>query len=361
MKMTVNTAMFKEMVNKASNGASNNKLIPITQLMGISSAGKSVMLTTTDATNYLFVENEKNDSEGVFDVTVYVEQFSKLIARMTSDDITLEVKDNTLEVKGNGTYTIELPLDEEGNIISYPNPISGTFNGGKMKTSGTVALADIDILLDILKPSLSLDKSKPALWNYFAGDSAITTDGYKIASYNKKLFDSEYVLSPELINLFSVISAPTIEYVVKGDSILFDAGDISIFGKLMNVDYPVDVLENLIDEKFPSMCKINKSDFLNLLDRISLFVSKYDDKAINMNFQKNGIEVSNKAGKSVEVIEYQSSKKHKDFSCIIDIDFLTTQIKAYASDMIELHYGNEGSIKLIDGNITQIVALNVEE
>jgi hypothetical protein len=79
-----------------------------------------------------------------------------------------------------------------------------------------------------------------------------------------------------------------------------------------------------------------------------------------MSFNKSGIIVTNKSGKSVETIEYQSVKKHKDFDCIADIEFLMSQIKAYASDVIELHYGRENSIKLVDGNITQIVALNEE-
>lgn len=354
MQLVVNTQKLKDMVSKSIKGASNNKLIPITQFIGIVKVANTLRLTTTDATNYLYVQDTIDESEEEFAVTVFAEQFSKIISKLTSENVSFVVKDNVLEVHGNGTYSIELPLDENGEIIKFPDPIA---NIKKADSKGSVSLADIKVILDSVKPSLSTDTNSD-IANYFIGDTALATDSYKIASFNKKLFDGEYLIAPELLDLFSVVSTDKINYKIVGDSIVFEAGDVTIYGKLMNEEYPVDVLEKLLSEKFPSVCKINKQDFLNLLDRISIFVSKYDDKAIRLYFEKDGIIVSNKNRSSNEKIEYKDSKKHKDFDCVIDVEFLTTQIKAYASDVIEMHYGKENSIKLVDGNITQIVALN---
>ncbi len=358
MKITVNTEQFKDMVSKAVKGAGNDKLMPITQFMGIRKFDTNLILTTTDATNYLYVCGEVPEKKSQLFVTVFVDQFSKLISKMTSENITLEVVDKVLTVSGNGTYSIELPLDEEGALIQYPDP---AVELADIKPSGTLKLADVHTVLDVCRPSLATDTANnPELINYFVGDSVIATDQYKIASFNTKLLDDERLISPELMNLLDIVSKDTIDYKVSGDSILFVSDDIQIYGKLMSEEYPVDVLEKLLNEKFPSVCKVNKQDFLNLLDRMALFVSKYDDKAIKMSFTKEAITVTNKAGKSSEVIEYQSVKKHKDFNCTIDIEFLTTQIKAYASDVVEMHYGKENSIKLVDGNITQVIALNEE-
>ena len=354
MQLAVNTQKLKDMVSKSIKGASNNKLIPITQFIGIMKVGNTLRLTTTDATNYLYIQDTIDESEEEFAVTVFAEQFSKIISKLTSENVSLVIKDNVLEVHGNGTYSIELPLDENGEIIKFPDPIA---NIKKADSKGSVSLADIKVILDSVKPSLSTDTNSEIV-NYFIGDTALATDSYKIASFNKKLLDGEYLIAPELLDLFSVVSTDKINYKIVGDSIVFEAGDVTIYGKLMNEEYPVDVLEKLLSEKFPSVCKINKQDFLNLLDRISIFVSKYDDKAIRLYFEKDGIIVSNKNRSSNEKIEYKDSKKHKDFDCVIDVEFLTTQIKAYASDVIEMHYGKENSIKLVDGNITQIVALN---
>ena len=354
MKLTINTEKLKDMVSKVIKGAGNDKLIPITQLMGIKQHGTEIVLTTTDATNYLYVSGEV-ESKSDFSVTVFAEQFSKLVSKLTSTDVSLEVKDNVLEVVGNGKYSIELPLNEEGNLIDYPDPIASV---PKAKDKGTVKKTDIKTIIDTVKPSLATDKSNPEIMNYFVGKSVLATDSYKIANFDVGLFKSEYLISPELMDLLDIADTDSITYILINDSVVFTAGDIKIFGKLMQGDYPVDLLEKLLAEKFPSICKISKQDFLNLLDRISIFVSKYDEKAIRLYFEKDGITVSNKNRSSNEKIEYKDSKKHKDFDCVIDVEFLTTQIKAYASDVIELHYGRENSIKLVDGSITQIIALN---
>ena len=70
-----------------------------------------------------------------FYVVVQVEQFSKLIGKMTCETISLEVNDGILNVKGNGDYKIELPLDEEGNTIQFPDPVA------KVKTSKGIEVA----------------------------------------------------------------------------------------------------------------------------------------------------------------------------------------------------------------------------
>ena len=55
MQFTINTTKFQELVAKAVKGSSNNKLLPITSLMAIDLAGKRLVLTTTDTTNYFQV------------------------------------------------------------------------------------------------------------------------------------------------------------------------------------------------------------------------------------------------------------------------------------------------------------------
>ena len=99
--MKVKTEQLKELVNKSINGASNNKLIPITQLMGIRRSGGSLILTTTDATNYLYIDADSifdDPSDSDIQVTVFAEQFAKLISKMTSEYIELNIKNDTLEV-----------------------------------------------------------------------------------------------------------------------------------------------------------------------------------------------------------------------------------------------------------------------
>ena len=119
MKLTVNAEKLKEMVSRAVKGASNNKLIPITSLMKIelNNLGE-FSLTTTDATNYLYIKDKEVSGEPFYAV-VPVDVFSKLIAKTTSETVKMEIVAAILKITANGTYSIELPLDENGITIKY--------------------------------------------------------------------------------------------------------------------------------------------------------------------------------------------------------------------------------------------------
>ena len=59
MKFTTNTALFQEMVAKATKGAGMSNDLYITQLMSISLKDNRLTLETTDNNNYLYVSQDK--------------------------------------------------------------------------------------------------------------------------------------------------------------------------------------------------------------------------------------------------------------------------------------------------------------
>lgn len=358
--MKIKTELLKELVTKSINGASNNKLIPITQLMGIRKWNDVIMLTTTDATNYFYVTgNVDNDSDDM-NVSVFAEQFAKLISKMTCKEISLDIKDGSLEVKGNGTYTLELPLDENGELIKYPDPYAEKYSVD-FKWDGDIKLSKIKAIIESVKPSLATTMELPSITNYYVGNTIVATDRYKIASYEDAITNDEILVSSHLMDLLNLCDSD-IQYKIGEDSIVFDSGNCTIFSKQKDdiSEYPIEAINKLIDEDFKSVCKVNKNDFIALLERIALFVGKYDDKAVRLYFEKDGIRVSNKNRNSNELIEYLDSKKYKSYNCSIDVDMLLSQLKAYAGDVVELHYNNDKVIKFVDGSITQIIALMQE-
>jgi hypothetical protein len=126
-------------------------------------------------------------------------------------------------------------------------------------------------------------------------------------------------------------------------------------------DYAIDAISELIDLDIDSHCSIAKSEIMALLDRLSLFVGPYDKNAVQLTFTKNGLQVSSKAENGVEIIPYISSDNFVDYTCQIDIQMLTQEVKAIQSDAIELYYGDDNAIKMKDGNVTIVVALLDDE
>ena len=359
MKLSIKTVVLQEMVSKAIKGASQNKLIPLTSLMAIQLKKKTLTLTTTDASNYLYIVQDKVTGSDFY-VVVYVDQFSKLISKLSSENVTLELEDNILNITANGNYKIELPLDENGELIKYPNPIEG------MKFEGdgySVNLATIKTILNTNKASLAITMEEPEYTGYYVGDKVVSTDTFKICGLNVKLFDEPVLIAPTTMNLLDVVTSDKISVFVQEDTLIFKTDNCIVYGHKMEgiEDYAIEAINGLLDEEFASSCKVSKNDMLALLDRIALFVGAYDNKAINLTFTEEGIDISSKQSNGIETIKYLESNNFKPYTCKLDITMFTEQVKANESEHINLQYGNESSVKMVDGNVTQVVALLNEE
>lgn len=358
--LKIKTEKLKEMLSKSIKGASNNKLIPLTGLMCIQLKSGTLTLTTTDATNYLYIKEEKVAGDDFY-VVIEVDTFSKLVARLTCEEVELTLKENSLEVVGNGTYNISLPMDESGEMIKYPDPLADIKLNSK--NSKTINLSTIVAILESVKPALAVTLETPCYTGYYVGDSIIGTDSSKITSMDVKLFDSPVLISPEMMDLLATMTCEKINVFVKNNVLIFTSPDVVVYGTALEgiEEFQIEDIRQYFEAEFDSVCKVSKSGLLQLLDRLSLFVGMYDKNGVNMTFTKSGLQISSKASDGVETINYVESSKSKEFSCMIDITILATQVKAIVSDVITLHYGGElPALKITDGNITQILALMSE-
>lgn len=361
MKLTISTSTLQNMVAKAMKGASCNKMIPLTGLMAIHLNQESHRLTllTTDATNYLYVRENKVEGDEFY-VVIQAEMFAKLISKMTCETVTLELKDNTLIVKGNGKYSIELPLDEEGALIKYPHPLGGKSFVGD---TATVNLSTIKLILNTAKSALANTLEVPCYTGYYVGNKVVATDTYKICGINIKLWDEPALVSPEMMSLLDIFTDEKIAVYRDGNIMVFVTDNCTVYGPLMDSidDYQIEAIDGLLEQGFESSCKLTKSALLQLLDRLALFVSPYDKNGVYLTFTREGLQIESKQANSVELIPYAESENFRAFTCCVDIEMLHSQVKANTGDSITIHYGEENAIKITDGNVAQVVALLEDE
>lgn len=353
MKLKLKTLKLQEMVSKSIKGASNNKMIPITGLMAIVLKKGVLTLITTDATNTLKVM-EKDIEGDEFYVVVQTDIFSKLVAKTTTETVTLALKENSLEVKGNGTYSIELPLDEEGQLIKFPE-----YKFDDKAEKATINLSTVKVLLNANKAALAETMEIPCLTGYYFDDTVLTTDSYKVCSNDIKVFPNKVLLPSELLELLAIMDEEKITVQQSGSKILFTTGNVIVYGTELDgiEDYPAEAVQAYLETEFKSVCKLPKSALLNVLDRLALFVSTYDKNGVYLTFTNEGVIFSSKRSNGTELIKYQGSENFQPFTCCADIELLHSQIAAQDGEVVELWYGHEKAIKMVSGKITQIVAL----
>jgi len=360
MKFTISTELMKDVVARAIKGAGNNKLIPITSMMCIELKDGELTVITTDATNYLYIK-EQHVAGDDFYVVVDANQFAKLVSKMTCESITMAIDEKlyTMKVKGNGNYTIELPLDEDGMPVKFPDAIA---NSDAVDLT-TLNRSTVIAILETIKPALAVTMENPQYTAYYVGDKVVATDSYKIASLAIPMFDEPKLVSSEFLDLVAVMRAEKIMVNTSDTDIVFKTPDCTIVGKFVDGidDFAIEPITNLIEQDFSSHCAVPKNDLLQMLDRLSLFVGTYDKNAVDLTFTNQGLQVSSKASSGIEILPYVNSENQIDFTCAVDIQMLVQEVKAITNDLIEIYYGDDSSIKFVDGNITIVIALMEDE
>lgn len=366
MKLQINTATFQSMVAKATKGAGMNNDLGMTQLMAVQLKDNVLTLITTDGSNYLYVKEDKVAGDDFY-VVVPVEKFSKLVSKLTCENVTLDLPQSKkgdldkLVIHGNGKYVIELPYDEDGELVEFPDPVEE--DDGSDWKHGETNLSTIRLILSTAKAALFVGKDDICYAGYYMGDKVVATDTYKICGIDVKMFDEPKLMSPKLIDLLDVMTEENIHINYNDDTVMFVTDKIVVYGSVMEgvEDFKIDAINGLLNEKFSSSCKVEKSALLQMLDRLSLFVDTFDKNGVYLTFTKDGLEVSSKKDSGSELIPYKSSEDFKDFTCCLDIDLFRTQVKASPSDIVEILYGKDSGLKFCVGNTKQIVAFSVDD
>ncbi|HPP75825.1 MAG TPA: hypothetical protein PLU88_11950 [Armatimonadota bacterium] len=356
-KFTIPTVKFQEMVTKASKGASGNKLLPITGMMAIELKNNVLMLTTTDAANFLKVRADKIQGDDFYAV-VPEEVFTKLISKLTSENVILTLKENSVEVKGDGVYNIPLPMDEDGPV-KFPE-----YKFKKSGEPGVLSLGAVKAVLAVNKAAVAKTIDTPCLSGYYVDDIVITTNENVICFNELKLLDDQPTLiSSDMMELLALNTQENIKYYRDGSNLLFETDDVIVFGPQhdgINM-FPVQEVKGYLNEQFQSVCKLPKLLLQNVIDRLSLFIEPYDKNGAYFNFTKDGLKVTSKKSSSVEVISYQESQNFEPFICCVDIPLFKSQIDAIPGEVVELWYGHPAAIKIVSGKVTQVIALLEDE
>ena len=356
--ITLNTEKFKDALNRAIKGAGLNKLIPITSMIAIKVENNQLTLITTDASNTLYITQEVNAS--TFYAVVYVEQLYKLITRITTDVVKLDVKDSVLTVKANGDYKLALPLDENGDTIVFPEEDNTFIN--TVKPDSDISPATIKQILATNKSSLAVvtpGGDSTCYTHYYVGDSVITTDREQLCRLDMSIFDDAKLISAQTMELLDVMRGDKVDVYITDDALVFATKDCTVVAhEAEGLDeFDIESITAFLDEEFTSSCEVSKSALVSLLERISLFVGPFDNDAITLTFTKSGLEVSSAQSDGVEIIEYSTSHEFTPYTCQVSVERLLAVVKANASDTVQIQYANEQSLKIVEEKVTQVLAL----
>lgn len=353
---TFNTETLKKLVSLAKQGAGLNKLLELSKYIGIRVKNGTLYLNTTDGTNYMRVSDSCSAEN--FDVTIEIDMFAKLIDKLNSDTVDMNIVDDNLVITGNGKYTFEIMPNESGDNLSFPDKFPNT----PTELVGVITEQDLIAISTAIKASLS-SVAGSVYSDYYFGDVVASTDKVMISRYNKKLLDTNYILNRQFVDLICLankdVTLSKSDTMLVADIALSEDSSIQICTPISDSvsEFNIDGINKFADLEVNSFCRFKKAQMLDLLDRLILFVNKFDDGAITLHFTEDYIEVSSLANNGVERVEITEFKDAEDKTIKINVERLRNQLKAYGSDIVDMYYGSDVCIKLVDGDISQVIAL----
>lgn len=351
--MKINTIKLQDMISRVIKGAGNNKLIPLTSMLKIEVKSGELLVTTTDMTNQLTIKSKIEDTEDFYTV-VNADQFSRLVSKLTCEDILLNIVDNTLQVTGNGLYVIQIQFDETtGQVVRFPE-INVT-----PKSTYNLKLTTFKSISSVCKPALATTMEQPVYTNYYVSNSVIATDTYKINKFNAAIFNAPVLLSAELVDLLDSFVDEDITVMLGDNQLQISSASAIITGNLPFgiEEFAITPITNILEQQFNSSVIINRLNLIEALDRVSLFVGTYDNRAVRLVFSENGISIESKASNAIESVKISKNENAIPFTCLVNIDMLVEQLKALTSECVTLYYGIDTAIKFVDDNITQVISL----
>ena len=354
VSMKINTKLLQDMVSKAIKGAGNNKLIPITSLIGIEILSGKLTLKTTDGSNHLYItETLEGDSINFYSI-VNADMFAKLVSKTTSEFIELLNNESCLEFIGNGSYKLEIPVNADGDMIKFPQ-----FNIREDIVPQQMSINTLKNILSSAKVSIAKTMEVPCLTGYYIADKIVATNREMICLIEDTLSSSPILVSSYMAELLQLFEGNDLSFVKDENKLMFSTDKITVLGKeLEGKDiYPVAAVENLAKSDYDNLIVVNKQDLLNVLDRMALFVTDYDKNGVYLNFAEKGLEIRSQKSNAIETIEFKSEKPTAEFNCLADIEMLKSQVGAIVGDIVNIYYGQATSLKLKEGNTTMILSL----
>jgi len=354
MAFTINTQVLQTAINKAIKGAGNSKFSAITSLMNFVVDSGNFSITTTDSNNYFTVTDKILNGDPVT-FTVNVDTFSKLIMKTSVENIKIDVTDSFISVTGNGTYKIPIQLDVDGTPIKYP-----VHEINNPEYSGTIKTSVIKTLILHNKPSLALTLEAPYLVNYLClKNRVISADTFNICITQLPTFDKDVLIPPNVFELLSMTSEEDITYKIYQNNILFKTEKMKLFAVLPEgiEEYPVSTIDAILEREYGSDCILPKTALLNIIDRLSLFISDNDQNGLYMTFTQAGVKVESAHDDGIETVPYQGSNNFKDFTCFVGVESLKKQLNARVGETVHLYYGEPSTFRIEEDNVIQIISL----
>jgi DNA polymerase III sliding clamp (beta) subunit (PCNA family) len=342
LNFKIETSKLSYILSKVSAGVGRKYTQPITECLYINLTDGTLLLRSTNGVN--FVSGILKDVQGESgECVVKADMLIKLIEKTTKSDITVILKENHLEIKGNGTHKVPVLLE------SFP---TYEFDAN---------VPQFEINTDVLKRMFKVNESAiakelivPYLTGYNIGETCVTTDGIKMCLNNTPIIAERVLITQALADLISKTFTSDVVTVMKeNNKLLIRSENLTVFGTELDGLALYPNIAPIMEYVYDNIVSVSKLEILNIISRLELFVDEFDNNGIRLTFEEDTIEIEDLKVNSQESIEY-IDKKHTESGSVIllNIGFFKDIVSVISGDVVVIQYMDGFPIKIQDNDVT---------
>ncbi len=360
--MILKTEEFKNNCTIIKNAIDSKNVSLYTETLELVTHDSTLTLSVTNREYKVDVEFPLEEDTN-FKAAVNAKLFLDLISRMTSETISLVIKERFVCVKGNGEY--KLPIIYNGDsILELPKielyNITNNFS------------VDSDILQSILthnsKELLRGIAAKPVQTYYYIDESgAITfTSGACVNSFTLEK-PVKMLLSEKVVKLFKLFKDVTnVEFEMAQDPISdeiiqtkvrFKSNNVTLSAILADCNListvPVQAIRGMAAKDYGYSVVINVVELMESLGRLMLF--NEDKNYGRIEFQSNKLIISDWSSNNIEELRVENDNVNTPYSAIINMNNLNLILAGSKEDYITMCFGDHKAIVIKKQTITDIL------
>ena len=367
--ITLKTEELQGVCSKILSAVDSNGLSEITETVELVLKDNNLYLQVTNREYFVKIKLSTNISEE-FHATVHAELFLKLISKITTELVTLEVSNKSLIITGNGKY--ELPLVYEGNdILKLPeiniNNVTNNFTiNGSILNSINIYNSKQLAMGNIVNPIQSL--------YYVDQEGAITfTTG---ACVNKFKLDKDVklLLNLKLVKLFKLFkSSNDVDFTIGQDQVSqeiiqtkvkFKTSDIELTAVLPMNDnavskVPVTAIRDRAFKDYDYTAVINRDGLLQAINRLFIFSSNSSsiDRTFGIfEFSKDSVIIKDMNKINNEKIVYSNEIQiSENYTAVLDFGDVKSILESSTDEYINISFGDNQAVVCSKNNIYNVI------
>ena len=368
--MIIKTKEFKEVCSTILSAIDSNELSTLTETLELESKNKVLKLSVTNG-EYFVTVNFNLDNEEELHASVNANLFLKLINAVTTEDITLTMKDNYLEVKANGTYKIPY-IYEDDKMLTLPE-ITISNPTLDMKVSGDVLGSILDYnSKELLRGTIS----RPVQKMYYVDEKGcLTFTTGACVNYFELEKPIKILFNNRLVKLFKLFKNKMTDFTLGYDAIDAELTQTKVQFKIDNItltaitgctddllkSVPVNAIRGRAEFEYPHNVVLSTVELKDAVNRLLLFSAGYGSiknlkPYSQFVFNNNQVTIYDSNKENSEILTFKNNTSvNEEYTMTLDLADLKLILDTISDDYITLSFGNHQAAVIKRQSISNIV------